>query len=347
MKAKLLLWGGAGIVLLILSIVVSMSFGSAMIPFAEVWSIMWHSFCITSLASGKAAPHPLLISPSSWTCDCRGSCLPFWSALPYRLQGPAFKACCAIRWPIRIRSVWRRCVFRRGILDSFGLHYYLFGQWTVPVVAFMTGMLSLLIVMRLASMNGKFRVETMILSGVVVQAFFGAVVSLFISMSDSVVNEIVFWLMGSLKLRDWSFSAVMVPYLLVGANVAAMALPDRSICFRSVNVRPRIWACDVERTKRSVLIICTLLSAAAVSVSGTIGFVGLVMPHLMRLLAGPDYRSVIPLSAIYGGIYVLWADTLARPLLAPTEMPLGVVTAFLGAPFFAWLLVRQKRKVAI
>jgi len=99
----------------------------------------------------------------------------------------------------------------------------------------------------------------------------------------------------------------------------------------------------VERTKVAILVVCTLMTAAAVSVVGIIGFVGMVVPHLIRLLTGPDYRLLIPLSAIGGAVYLLLADTAARTLLAPTEIPIGVVTAFLGAPFFAYLLRRRSR----
>lgn len=98
----------------------------------------------------------------------------------------------------------------------------------------------------------------------------------------------------------------------------------------------------MERTKVTVLAVSTLMTAAAVSVSGVIGFVGLVVPHLVRLTVGPDYRLIVPLSAVAGGIYVLWADTIARLAMSPKEIPLGVVTALLGAPFLAYLLHKQK-----
>jgi len=108
-----------------------------------------------------------------------------------------------------------------------------------------------------------------------------------------------------------------------------MALGERHAAHLGVNV---------ERTKLFVLLASTLVTAAAVSVSGVVGFVGLVVPHLIRLIVGPDYRLIVPLSVIGGGIYVVWADTLARTALSPKEIPLGVLTALVGAPFFAWLL---------
>ena len=100
---------------------------------------------------------------------------------------------------------------------------------------------------------------------------------------------------------------------------------------------------NVDRLKTSVLIVATLLAAAPVSVSGVIGFVGLVVPHMIRLITGSDYRVIVPLSALGGAVFMVWCDTAARSVLAPTEIPLGVVTAFIGAPFFAYLLYRNKK----
>ena len=144
------------------------------------------------------------------------------------------------------------------------------------------------------------------------------------------------------RCEDGRIHTMISPYLVIGLVVLLsyarslnlLALGERQAAHLGVNV---------ERTKLIVLISATLITAAAVSVAGVIGFVGLIVPHLVRLLVGPDYRLIIPLSAIGGGIYVLWADTLARTLLSPTEIPLGVITAFLGAPFFAYLLHKDKK----
>ena len=223
-----------------------------------------------------------------------------------------------------------------------GLQFALFGSWSVPVVAFVTGGISLVIVIALARSDGKLQRETVILSGVVMQAFLGSFVSLMVAMSKQVVNEIVFWLMGSLALRGWAYSGVMLPYLAVGTlillsygrSMNLFALGERQAAHLGVHV---------ERTKLVVLIAATLVTAAAVSVSGVVAFVGLIVPHLLRLMIGADYRLLLPLSLLGGALYVLWADTLARTVLSPMEIPLGVVTALLGAPFFAYLLRRQKK----
>ncbi|GIP38785.1 corrinoid ABC transporter permease [Paenibacillus sp. J31TS4] len=229
-----------------------------------------------------------------------------------------------------------------AFLILFGLQTAL-GAWTVPLVAFTTGMLTLAFVFRLASTQGKAGLETLLLAGIVVQAFLGAMVSFMVSLSNSVVNEIVFWMMGSLSMRGWGFTQVLLPYLVAGAAILLgygrpmnlLALGERQAAHLGIHV---------ERTKLIVLTVSTLLTAAAVSVTGVIGFVGLVVPHLVRLVVGPDYRLILPLSLLTGSVYVLAADTIARMALSPKELPLGVVTALIGAPFFAYLLAKQKKR---
>lgn len=227
-----------------------------------------------------------------------------------------------------------------AFLIFFGLQSLL-GLWTIPLVAFVTGALTLFAVFALARSKGAMAIETLILAGVIIQSFLGAFVSFMVSMSEGVVNQILYWLMGSLALRSWDHVYMLIPFLFVGVPLIALyahrlnlfAFGERHAAHLGVNV---------ERTKLIVLIGSTLLTAAAVSVSGVIGFVGLVVPHLLRLLVGPDYRRLIPLSAIGGGIFVLWADTVARIALSPREIQLGIVTALVGAPFFALLLYRHK-----
>lgn len=226
----------------------------------------------------------------------------------------------------------------------FGLQSVIFGKYSIPVVAFITGVLTLLLVIKIAMKNGQIKGETLILSGVIVQAFLGSFISLMIAMSDTVINEIIFWMMGSLTMRGWEYSQIMAPYLLVG--IVILMTQGRALNLFTLGERQAFHlGVNIERTKMIVLITSTLLTAAAVSVSGIIGFVGLVVPHLIRLIVGPDYRLIIPLSVFVGSVYVLWADTIARMILMPKEIPLGVVTAILGAPFFAYLLKKGKKGV--
>lgn len=331
-------------VLLLLSVIISVSLGSANLAVSQVWGVLLHQVPVikNSITADWAQSTEQIILkvrlPRVILAILAGACL--------SLAGAGFQG--VLRNPLAdpyTLGVSSGAAVGAAFIILFGFHTALLGVWTIPLVAFLTGLISLLAVLRLANIHGKYRLETIILSGVVVSAFLGSLVSFMVSMSDQVVNEIVFWLMGSLALRGWSFTFVLLPYLAIGFAVLIsygrtlnlFALGERQAAHLGVNI---------ERTRLIILIVSTLITAAAVSIVGTIGFVGLVVPHLVRLMVGPDYRMLIPLSAIVGAIYVLWADTLARTLLSPTEIPLGVVTAFLGAPFFAYLLRRNKQMTA-
>ncbi|MCP3773707.1 iron ABC transporter permease [Paenibacillus sp. MZ04-78.2] len=341
MKRKLWIWGGGAIVLLLLSATAALSVGSVNVPFGHVWSILLHQLPWP----GERIPETWSVASEQiiWKVRLPRVALGLLVGAALGLAGAAFQG--VLRNPLAdpyTLGVSSGASVGASFLILFGLQFSLLGEWSVPVVAFATGMLALSAVLLLARTEGKLRIETVILSGVVMQAFLGSFVSLMVSMSKQVINEIVFWMMGSLALRGWTYSLILFPYLAVGAAILLgfgramnlFALGERQAAHLGVHV---------ERTKLVVLITSTLITAAAVSVSGVIAFVGLLVPHLLRLLVGPDYRLLLPLSLIGGAIYIVLADTLARTLLSPTEIPLGVVTAFMGAPFFAYLLRRRKR----
>jgi iron complex transport system permease protein len=341
MKKKLMLWGGVGAILLLLSILASLSLGTANLPVLQIAGILgkhipWvgHYIDVTWQQSSEQIINKVRL-PRVLLGILVGASL--------SVAGAAFQG--VLRNPLAdpyALGVSSGASVGAAFLIYFGLQMALFGQWSIPIVAFVTGLISLFLVLKLAQIDGKLKMETLILSGVVMQAFLGAIVSFMVSISKQVINEIVFWLMGSLAMRGWPYITVISPYLVIGLvillgyarSLNLLALGERQASHLGVNV---------ERTKLIVLIVATFITAAAVSVAGVIGFVGLIIPHLVRLIVGPDYRLIIPLSAIGGGIYVLWADTLARTLLSPTEIPLGVITAFLGAPFFAYLLHKDKK----
>lgn len=327
--------------LLLFSIVVSLSLGSAQLPLAQVWRILWHQLPIIGdwvTVDWPVSSEQIIAKvrlPRVLLAILVGACL--------SLAGAGFQG--VLRNPLAdpyTLGVASGSAVGAAFIILFGLQVTLLGKWTIPLVAFVTGIISLLIVLRLARINGKFLLETLILSGVVVQAFLGSLVSFMVSLSDQVINEIVYWLMGSLSMRGWGYTGILVPYLAIGL-VVLLSYGRTLNLFALGERQAEHLGVHVARTRLIVLIVSTLITAAAVSVAGTIGFVGLVVPHLVRLMVGPDYRLLLPITAIFGGIYVLWADTLARMLLSPTEIPLGVITAFLGAPFFAYLLRKNKR----
>ncbi|WP_281885237.1 iron ABC transporter permease [Paenibacillus sp. YYML68] len=344
MKRKLALWGGGALLTLLLTVTAALSIGSVPVPFVQVWSILLSHLHIPGIGVAGG------LLPAGWE--------PAYEAIVWKVRLPRVVLAVLVGAALGLAGAAFQGVLRNPLADPytlgvasgasvgaaflilFGLQYVV-GQWSVPLAAFGTGAITLITVLLLARSEGKLRIETVILAGTVVQAFLSAFVSLMVSMSGQVINEIIFWMMGSLALRGWSYSVVLLPYLAVGAVVLLGYGRAMNVLMLGEKQAAHVGV-HVERTKLVVLVASTLITAAAVSVAGVISFVGLLVPHLLRLLVGPDYRLLLPLSVIGGAIYVVLADTLARTLLSPTEIPLGIVTAFLGAPFFGYLLYRRK-----
>lgn len=341
-RGRLAGYGAAGLILLAVTLLFCIGIGSVYVPAGDIAAILLHR--IPGLSR--------LITPD-WTTAAEQIVVQV--RLPRVLLGMLVGASLAVagagfqgvlRNPLAdpfTLGVSSGSAIGAAVLIFFGWQFSLLGIFTLPMVAFVTGAVTLWIVIWLARENGKLPIESLVLSGVVMQSFLGAVVSFLTAMSKKTINEIYYWTMGSLSLRGWSYTAILLPYLLIGAlflwsrakHLNLLTLGERQASHSGM---------AVERTKLAVLLVATLMTAAAVSVSGVIGFAGLVVPHMIRLITGPDYRLIIPLSALGGGIFMMWSDLAARSLLAPTEIPLGIVTAFVGAPFFGYLLYRKKKQ---
>ncbi|GLO51123.1 Hemin transport system permease protein HmuU [compost metagenome] len=214
--------------------------------------------------------------------------------------------------------------------------------YLLSLCAFIGGLGVTALVYRLGRRDGQTNVATMLLAGVAMTALGGAAVGLFSYLADdATLRTLTFWNLGSLNGASYQR---LWPLLLVAVGVAVW-LPRRAKALNAMLLgesEARHLGIDVERLKRE-LVFCTALGVgAAVAAAGLIGFIGLVVPHLVRLLAGPDHRVVLPASLLAGGVLMLFADLAARLLLAPAELPIGIVTAFIGAPFFLFLLIRGR-----
>lgn len=209
----------------------------------------------------------------------------------------------------------------------------------LPLFAFVGAILSLLMVFALAWGRNRETVS-LILAGVVVQSFLGAVLSFAVTIAGSRLRTIVFWMMGSLATADWGDVLFLTPYLIICyiliygfyRNLNILSLGEQAAQHLGMNV---------EKVKVLVLVAGSLLTAAAVSVAGIIGFVGLIVPHMVRILIGPDHKILLPASCLAGALFLLWSDTLARTLIPAMEIPIGVITALAGAPFFGYLLKKR------
>ncbi len=231
-----------------------------------------------------------------------------------------------------------------GAVCAIALGVNLFGNWTVTVFAFISGLITVLVVYSLSRQGGRTEVITLILTGIAVNAFGGAAIGLFIFVADnSELTAITFWQMGSLAQASWQKVMAVLPFALAGLIIAPMYA--RRLDLLSLGERPaRHLGVDVERMRVVLILVVAVLTAAAVAVSGIIGFIGLVIPHLLRMAAGPGHRFLVPGSALGGALILTAADFTARTIAAPAELPLGVLTALVGSPFFFWLLRRTRRK---
>lgn len=212
----------------------------------------------------------------------------------------------------------------------------------VPFMAFAGAMLAVAIVYGLARVGNTMPVTTLLLAGVALGSFLSSITSYIMIVNGDKLYHILSWLLGGFALSGWSQVFVILPYSVLGLVIILA-------CARPLNImqldeeQAQQLGIDVERMKIILLVAASLITAAAVSVSGIIGFVGIIVPHAARLIWGPDHRYLIPFSTLLGGIFLIAADTVARTVLSPAEIPVGIITAFFGAPFFLYLL-RQKKK---
>ncbi len=222
------------------------------------------------------------------------------------------------------------------------------GFGLVPAAAFIGALSTVILVYNLARVGGKTPIISMLLAGFVVSALLAAVMAFMMSMSDRFglnLHSVYSFLMGHISVTSWGQIAIIAP-LVIGGIIGARFFAFHLNAFSLGEEGAAYLGIEIERDKILILALGSLLTAAAVSISGLIGFVGLVVPHAVRLSLGPDHRFLLPASALAGAAFLVIADLLARVLLAPVEIPVGVITAIIGAPFFIYLLRHARKEYA-
>jgi len=215
------------------------------------------------------------------------------------------------------------------------------GQVSTPLFAFIGAIATLLVVMRLSSFAGQISAQTLILSGVIIGAVLSAGISLLKYLADEQVGIIVFWLMGSFTSSSWPSVPLVGFGLAVGYAIALFYGRDLNIMSLGRRSSDTLGV-ETARTRKILLVTASFVTALCVAASGIIGFIGLIVPHLMRFIVGPDNRKLLPTSVLAGATLLLAADTLTRAVL-PAEVPIGVLTALIGGPFFALIFRRKQR----
>ena len=229
------------------------------------------------------------------------------------------------------------------IAISLGLPYSIAGIPTVPIAAFLGSLGAISLVFSLArTRTGDFPTPILLLAGVTANFFFAALVMLIHYLSDFTQSfRIVRWLMGGLDITSYKTLLSISPMIFIG--FAVLIFYGRDFNVMSTGIQSAMSrGVEVIKVQKIGFIMASLLTGAVVSLSGPIGFVGLIVPHIVRLIVGPDLRILLPASIFFGASFLIICDTLARTLIAPTEIPVGIITAMLGGPFFVWLLKRPK-----
>lgn len=219
-----------------------------------------------------------------------------------------------------------------------GLQAYL---WGIGLCALFTALLTVWVIYRIASIGNRLHTTTLLLTGVCITFLISAIISFLMVLHQDKMDSIIFWTMGSFASASWIDVALVAPMAFVGILVVWIHSRDLNLLLTG-NETAQSLGLDVERLQRRLLFFTTLMVAFCVSTCGVIGFVGLVVPHGVRQIVGPDNRKVVPYSVLVGALFLLLCDTLSRTLLPPSELPVGVLTSVVGAPLFIYLLYRNK-----
>ena len=211
----------------------------------------------------------------------------------------------------------------------------------VGICAFVGALAVTFVVYAISMRGGRVPVTLVLLTGVAIGSLASALTSFLMISSERDLHRILFWVMGSLSARRWEHVQMVWPQILFGVVLLQFFARDLNLILQGEENAQHLGV-EVERVKRILLVTSALLAAAAVAVSGIIGFVGLIVPHVMRLLVGPDHRKLFPASILGGALLMVGADVLARTLIAPAEIPIGIITSVLGCPFFLYLLSRRR-----
>lgn len=226
-----------------------------------------------------------------------------------------------------------------GIVLNFSANFLGFSG--ITILAFIGSFFAIGLVYGISHVGSKVPVSTLLLSGVAVNSTLSSVMSLIMMLNRNSMDQIMFWTMGSLNGKGWNQIITVLPWVIAGMIVLFVSMSDLDIMLTGEETAIQLGV-NVETVKRKILIASSIITAAIISVTGIIGFVGLVVPHVVRLITGPKHRILLPMSLVFGGAFLVICDTIARSITT-SELPVGVITAVCGGPFFLYLLRRSKK----
>jgi iron complex transport system permease protein len=338
------------IVALIVTIVVSLNVGYAQIPFGNILTIL-----------GKQIPFVNGFVDSSVV-------LPSQTAIILQIRLPRIIAGVVVGAALAASGVVYQGVFRNPMADSyvlgvsagaavgasfsilFGAGFSVFGLRFVQVAAFIGALFAMFLVYNISRVGSRVPVTTLLLCGIAVNFFLYSIVALLEVIAGDELHAIVFWLIGGFSNVLWSDIWAVIPFVVIGIAISFFYARSLNLLAMGEETAQHLGL-NVERVKQILLVLASMVTAAAVSLSGLIGFVGLMVPHVTRLLVGPDHRILFPASTVIGAIFLVVCDALARvvatPFASTLELPVGIITMLFGAPFFIILFRKKKASYAL
>ncbi|MDZ5725123.1 FecCD family ABC transporter permease [Acetobacterium carbinolicum] len=226
-----------------------------------------------------------------------------------------------------------------GIVMNFSSNFL--GSNGVAILAFGGSFLTILLVYNISRVGRKVPVATLLLSGIAIGQSLGAFMSLLMIFNNDSMTQIIFWVMGSLNGKGWDQVLIVLPYVVIGCVIMLTSVRELDIMLLGEETATQLGV-DTEALKKKILFSSSLITAAVVAATGIIGFVGLIVPHIVRMITGPKHRTLVPFSVLFGGAFLILCDTLARSVTSQ-EIPVGVITAAFGGPFFVYLLRKRKK----
>jgi iron complex transport system permease protein len=339
------------VVALIITVIVSLGLGSTSVPVQDILTII-----------GKHIPFLNSFIDSS-SVSAASEAIILEARLPRIIAGVLIGAALAAA------GVLYQGVFKNPMADSyvlgvsagaavgasasilFGAGVVFFEFRLIQVAAFIGALSAMFLVYNLARVGSRVPVTTLLLCGIAVNFFLFAIVGVLEIMAANKLHDIVFWLMGGYSNVYWQDIWAILPFIIIGIVLAFFYVRDLNLLAMGEETAHHLGV-NVERSKQVLLVLASLITAAAVSVCGLIGFVGLMIPHLTRLIIGPDHRILLPTSTIIGAIFLVLCDDLARVLstlfstMSTRDWPVGIITMLFGAPFFVFLLKKKKQSYA-
>ena len=337
-------WVGVSFVLAVVTLLICLGFGTESISFSRIWSILVGVMLGTESIHVGTDPTAVILLQ----VRLPRVLLAFFVGGSLAMVGVALQA--LLRNPLAdpfIIGISSGAALGAAIALLFGVGISVWSVSALPVCAFAGALLALLIMYRISSMGHGFSIYTLLLAGVVLNAIFSAFIMFLTSVADpNRAFGMYAWLMGSLTGPDFSTLGVLALYLGIGLTVLATQAQSLNLLTLGEETA-RSLGVDVEQVKKLVFVAAALLTGAVVSFSGIIGFVGLIVPHALRLVVSADHRLLLPVAGFVGGMFLMLADTVARTALSPGEFPVGVVTALVGGPVFLYLLTNRNMRVGM